>query len=149
MPGPNDGLSWTWVGNCANPVRIAVNRGFGGITEKSANVQLCVFESQIRIRGAGRHSILICSQQAPGLWRDTFRMPPTHSCSCPGWAASYMRSRQVMSCGDNLLAELPFLLGTDSAAETKASIRERSSFKRKKIFAICAFSDTWCLRGLG
>ena len=51
MPGPNDGRSWTWVGNCANPTRIAVNRGFGGITGKSANVQLRVFESQIRIRG--------------------------------------------------------------------------------------------------
>ena len=52
--------------------------------------------------------------------------------SCPGRAALYMRNRQVMSCADNLLAELPFLLGTESASETKTSIRERSSFKRKK-----------------
>ena len=46
-------------------------------------------------------------------------MPPTLSCSCPSRAALYLRSRQVMSCADNLLAELPFLLGTESAAETK------------------------------
>ena len=52
--------------------------------------------------------------------------------SCPGRAALYMRSRQVMSCTDNLLAELPFLHGTESAAETKTSFREGSSLKRKK-----------------
>ena len=46
--------SWTWVGNCANPMRIAANRGVGGTTGKSGHVQLRVFESQIRIRGAGR-----------------------------------------------------------------------------------------------
>ena len=44
MPGPSDGHSWTWVGNCANPTQIALNCGFGGITGKSANVQLCVFD---------------------------------------------------------------------------------------------------------
>ena len=52
--GPNDVQSWTWVGKCANPMRIAVNRGFGRITGKPANAQLRVIESQIRIRGAGR-----------------------------------------------------------------------------------------------
>ena len=71
LPGPNDGHSWTWVGSCASPMRIAVNRGFGGITAKSAHVQHRVFESQIRIRGAGRRSILICAKQAPGLWLDS------------------------------------------------------------------------------
>ena len=109
-----------------NPIRIAVNRGFGGITEKSANVQLCVFESQIRIRAAGRRSILICSQQAPGLWLDSLSERPLechqHIHAAQAGLPLYMRSRQVMSCADNLLAELPFLLGTDSAAETKTSI---------------------------
>ena len=62
VPGRNDGQSWTWVGKCANPMRMAVNRGFGRITGKPANVQLRVFESQIRIRGAGRRSVLICSR---------------------------------------------------------------------------------------
>ena len=55
-------------------MRIAVNRGFGEVRG-----------SQIRIRGAGRRSILIRSQEAPGLWldslRETCRMPPALSCS--------------------------------------------------------------------
>ena len=76
LPGPNDGHSWTWVGKCANPMRIAVNRGFGGTTGKPANVQLRVFESQIRTRGAGRRSILICLKQAPGLWPDPLSERP-------------------------------------------------------------------------
>ena len=76
LPGPNDGHSWTWVGKCANPMRIAVNRGFGGITGKPANVQLCVFESQTRIRGAGKRSMLICLKQAPGLWPDSLSERP-------------------------------------------------------------------------
>ena len=142
LPGRNDGLSWTWVGNCANPTRIAVNRGFGGVTEKSANVQLCVVESQVQIRGAGRRSILICSQQAPGLWLGSLSERPSECHQHLRAAVLKMRSRQVMSCAANLLAELPFLLGADSAAETKTSIRERSSFKRKKTSAICAFYTT-------
>ena len=68
---------WTWVGNCANPLRIEVNRGFGGITGKSANAQLRPFESQIRTCGAGRRSILICSKQAPGLWLDSLSERPS------------------------------------------------------------------------
>ena len=63
LPAPNDAHSWTWVGNYASSVQIAVNRGFGEITGKPANVQLRIFESQIRIRGAGRRSIVICSKQ--------------------------------------------------------------------------------------
>ena len=122
---PNDGLSWMWFGGCANPMRIAVNRGFGGITGKSANVPLRVFESQIRIRGAGRRSDLICcsqNKQAPGLWLDSLSERPSECHQHFRAAALYMRSRQVMSYTDNLLAEL-LLLGTESAAETKTSIR--------------------------
>ena len=40
----NTGHSWMWVEElCINLMRIAVNRGFGGIAGKSANVQLRVF----------------------------------------------------------------------------------------------------------
>ena len=73
----NGGHSWTWVGNCANPMRIAANRGVGGTTGKSGNVQLRVFKSQIRIRGAGRRSVLICSKQAPGLRLDSLSERPS------------------------------------------------------------------------
>ena len=135
LPGPNDGHSWTWVGNCSNPMRIAANRGVGGTTGKFGNVQLCVFESQIRTRGAGRRSILICSKQSPGLLDSLSERPSEchqHLHAAVGRAALYMRSRQVMSCADNLLTELPFLHGTESAAETKTSFRKGSCFKRKK-----------------
>ena len=60
-------------------MRIAVNRGFGGITAKSANVQ-----PQIRIRGAGRRGILTCSKQAPGLWLDSLRKRPSVQLPRPG-----------------------------------------------------------------
>ena len=127
LPGPKDGHSWAWVGICANPMRIATNRGFGGITGKSANVQRRVFESQIRNAVLAR-SFARSRLQDCGLTLSVRDL----SCIRPGWAALYMRSRQVMSCADNLLAELPFLLGAESAAETKTSSRKGSSFKRKK-----------------
>ena len=56
---------------------LAVKRGFGGVTGKSAHVKLRVFESEIRMRGAGKRSIRICSKQAPGLWLDSLSERPS------------------------------------------------------------------------
>ena len=88
LPGPNDGHSWAWVGNGANPMRIAVNRGFGWITAKSANVQLRVFESQIRTRGAGRRSILIFLLEYAGLCLGSSALSASHIQGSPAWAAA-------------------------------------------------------------
>ena len=94
LPGPNDGHSWAWVGNGANPMRIAVNRGFGWITAKSANVQLHVFESQLRMRGAGRRSILIFLFEHAGLClgssasKLSAQLMTSHIQGSPAWAAA-------------------------------------------------------------
>ena len=71
---------------------------------------------------------------APGLWLDSLSERPSE-CHQHFHAAVQARLPcicEAVSCAGNLLAELPFLLGTESAAEIKASIREGSSFKRKK-----------------
>ena len=67
LPGPNDGHSWMWVENCANPMRIAMNRGVGGVTGKPANVQL------IRIRGTGSAAFSF-ARKAPALWLDSLTL---------------------------------------------------------------------------
>ena len=45
--------------------------------------------------------------------------------------AALCEADKSMSCADNLLAELPFLLGPESAAETKTSIRVAPSNARR------------------
>ena len=81
----------------------------------------------------GRRSVLICSQQPPVPWLDSLSVRPSE---CHQYFHAAVQAGLLCVCeagnADNLLAELPFLPGTESAAETKTSVREGSSFKRKK-----------------